>query len=316
MELITLEAQSERVTLVPQAGCQCLRYQVGSLEVIAGPADPDEWRAHPFSSGIPILFPWPGRIADGRFTFAGREHRVPINEPARGHALHGLTYNREFRVARRGPYFMRAELDSRSDAGLAQLWPWPFVLAIDYEIGNGLRIKAMVRNTGDAVMPFGFGAHPYLHLPPSARGDRTAVTLELAAESRWPLDARLIPTGPPQALSGKFDLRRPHPFGTDTYDDAFQMQKSAGSADASGDAAPRARLVDPALGMAIEVRADPAFGQFVIYAPPDRAVTALEPYTCAPDAFNLAARGVESGMLTLQPGESFEAGFEIRLSAP
>jgi len=315
VELITLEAQSERATLVPQAGCQCLGYQVGSLEVIAGPAGPDEWRAHPFSSGIPILFPWPGRVADGRFTFAGREHRLPVNEP-RGHAMHGLTYNREFHVRRRGPFFVRAEFDTRSAADFAQLWPWAFVLAIDYEIGNGLRIKTSVRNTGDAVMPFGLGAHPYFHLPPSARGNRGAVTLELCADSRWPLDSRLIPSGPPQALSGSFDLRRARPLGADTYDDAFQMQKSTAPVNAGGSAPPRARLVDPALGMALEVSADPAFGQFVVYAPPDRGVIALEPYTCAPDAFNLDARGVAAGMLTLKPGESFEAGFEIRLSAP
>ncbi len=46
------------------------------------------------------------------------------------------------------------------------------------------------------------------------------------------------------------------------------------------------------------------------------AVVAIEPYTCAPDAFNLAARGVAAGMRELAPRDSFEAGFEIRLSVP
>ena len=52
------------------------------------------------------------------------------------------------------------------------------------------------------------------------------------------------------------------------------------------------------------------------FRPPDNAVVALEPYTSAPDAFNLAARGVAAGMRELAPGQTFEAGFEIRLSAP
>ena len=42
----------------------------------------------------------------------------------------------------------------------------------------------------------------------------------------------------------------------------------------------------------------------------------MEPYTCAPDAFNLTARGIECGLRVLKPRESFETGFEIRLSAP
>jgi galactose mutarotase-like enzyme len=80
--------------------------------------------------------------------------------------------------------------------------------------------------------------------------------------------------------------------------------------------APRARLIDPSLKAALDIRADAAFGDFVVYAPPDNPVVALEPYTCAPDAFNLAVRGIAAGMRELAPGETFEAGFEIRVSAP
>jgi galactose mutarotase-like enzyme len=80
--------------------------------------------------------------------------------------------------------------------------------------------------------------------------------------------------------------------------------------------APRARLIDPSLKLALDIRADAAFGEFVVFAPPNNPVVALEPYTCAPDAFNLAARGITAGMRELAPGQSFEAGFEIRLSAP
>ena len=54
----------------------------------------------------------------------------------------------------------------------------------------------------------------------------------------------------------------------------------------------------------------------MVFAPPNNPVVALEPYTCAPDAFNLAARGVAAGMRELAPGQTFEAGFEIRVSVP
>lgn len=311
MELITLEADGERAVIVPGAGCQCLGYRAGMLEVIAGPANPDAWREHPHRGGIPILFPWPGRVAGACFTFEGREYRLPVNDPAHGHAIHGLACERAFRVMRRGPCFVTAILDSSDYADLNSIWPWPFVLEIDYEVGNGLRLKARITNSGDLVMPFGFGAHPYFHAPLNPKGVRDAMLIELDANARWPLDARLIPTGDAERLAGKYDLRAPRPLGADTYDDAFRMVPIA-----ERTSAPRARLIDPSLEIALEIGADPAFGEFVVYAPAERPVVALEPYTCAPDAFNLAARGIAAGMRELAPGQTFEAGFEIRLNAP
>ena len=304
MEQIVLEAQSERAVIVPEAGCQCLSYCVGQLELIAGPARPEDCHAHPHRGGIPILFPWPGRVANARFTFKGREYRLPVNEPARGHAIHGFACERAFRVARRGPYFVNAVLDSSDHPDLKSIWPWPFVLEIDYEVGNGLRLKARVTNTGDSVMPFGFGAHPYFHAPLGAKGTRGAMQIQLDAIARWPLDAGLIPTGVAEPVAGKYDLRSPRTLGADTYDDAFRMAPAS-------DERPRARLIDPAAKVALELRADAAFGEFVVYAPPDNPVVALEPYTCAPDAFNLAARGTAAGMRELGPGQKFDAGFEI-----
>jgi aldose 1-epimerase len=233
-----------------------------------------------------------------------------VNEPARGNAIHGFACERPFRVVRQGPYYVTAILDSSEHPDLKSIWPWPFVLEINYEVGNGLRLRARISNSGNSSMPFGFGAHPYFHAPLDPRASRAAITVQLDAAARWPLDARLIPAGPPVPLAGKYDLRTPRPLGADTFDDAFRMRPAP---DAS---APRARLVDPSLKLAVEMRADPAFGDFVVYAPADNPVVALEPYTCAPDAFNLAARGIDSGARELAPGLVFEAGFEIRLSAP
>lgn len=312
MELITLEAQSERAVIVPGAGCQCLSYRAGALEIIAGPANPDSWREHPHRGGIPILFPWPGRIAGAHFTFEGREYHMPVNEPSRGHSIHGFACERAFRVTRRGPYFVTSILDSSDYSDLSSIWPWPFTIEIDYEVGNGLRLKVRVTNTGDSVMPFGFGAHPYFHAPLNPAGKRDAMMVQVDADARWALDASFIPTGKTEPLMGKYDLRAPRALGTDTYDDVFRMAEIT----QSDPQPPRARLIDPSLKLAIEVRADPAFGDFVVYAPPDNAVVALEPYTCAPDAFNLAARGVAAGMRELAPGQTFEAGFEIRVNAP
>lgn len=306
MELVTLEAQGEKAVIVPAAGFQCLSYSVSSLDIVAGPESPEAWKTQPFRWGIPLLFPWPGRIADGRFSWRGRELTLPINDPSHHCAIHGLIYDRAFTITRTAPYYVSGRLDSRSDAELTRKWPFPFVLDLDYEVGAGLRLRATAENVGGEPMPMGFGAHPYFHAPLDRAGERGAMRVEICAAQRWVLNERLLPVGN-EAVSGKFDLRAPRPLGAETYDDAYRLGPRTGGI---------GRLIDPKLNLAIEVNASAVFREAVLYAPPGREVAAIEPYTCAPDAFNLAARGVDSGVIVLEPGARFQAEIEIRISAP
>lgn len=310
MEIVAIEAQNEAARFVPAIGCQCLSYRVSSLEVIAGAPTAAALAGDPLSTGIPILFPWPGRIDRGAFSWNGRQHLMPVNEGARGHALHGLVYNRPFHLIRRGPYYFKCELDSACDPELTAIWPYPFRLELDYEIGDGLRLTAAVSNTGSRPMPFGFGAHPYLRAPLGPGSSRAAMRLDFNSSSRRILDGRLIPTGQDEPVSGKYDFRSGRQLDRESYDDVFHAPEP------EADGTTRARLVDPSLKIAVEIRADSSFLDWVVYAPPDRALVSIEPYTCAPDAFNLASRGIESGVRELAPGESWRRAIEIRLSAP
>jgi len=83
VELIMLEAQSERAVIVACRGMPMSQLTArGTLEVIAGPANPDALaRAIRIAAAIPILFPWPSRVAGARFTFEGREYRLPVTNP-------------------------------------------------------------------------------------------------------------------------------------------------------------------------------------------------------------------------------------------
>src|SRR5262249_916220 len=53
--------------------------------------------AKPTRSGIPILFPFPNRIRDGRFSWAGKEYRLPLNDPSGKNAIHGFACRRRWR---------------------------------------------------------------------------------------------------------------------------------------------------------------------------------------------------------------------------
>ena len=54
-------------------------------------ADPDCFGdGRPTRSGIPVLFPFPNRIRDGRFTWDGRTIELPLNDPTQKNAIHGF----------------------------------------------------------------------------------------------------------------------------------------------------------------------------------------------------------------------------------
>jgi aldose 1-epimerase len=309
-DAVTIEAQNEAACFVPAIGCGCLSYRVGSVELIWGAPSADALAAKPHSSGIPILFPWPGRIDRARFSWNRRLHLMPANEAARGHAIHGLVCGRPFRLVKRGPYYFKCELDSASDPGLAAIWPYPFRLELDYEIGDGLRLKASATNAGSAPMPFGFGTHPYFRAPLGPRSTRAAMRIELNSPLRRILDDRMIPTGRNEPVSGKYDLRSGRQLDGESYDDIFSAPPL------QADGAARARLVDPELKLAIEVKTDAGFRDWVVFAPTDRPAVSLEPYTCTPDAFNLAGRGIDAGARELAPGATWQGAIEIRLTAP
>jgi aldose 1-epimerase len=62
----------------------------------------------------------------------------------------------------------------------------------------------------------------------------------------------------------------------------------------------------------VVVSVSPAFRELLLFTPPHRRAVAIEPYTCASDAANLAARGVDSGWAVLPPEGKWEASVEYR----
>jgi aldose 1-epimerase len=66
------------------ASLQRLRHDDRDLVL---PFGDDELR--PAFRGV-VLAPWPNRVGDGRWTWRGDEHQLPLTEPRLGHALHGL----------------------------------------------------------------------------------------------------------------------------------------------------------------------------------------------------------------------------------
>jgi aldose 1-epimerase len=225
-----------------------------------------------------VLAPWPGRLRDGRYRFNGDEHRTPTTEPERRNALHGLTTERRWRAIRSSARHLTLAYDLLPEYG----YPFSLALEAEYELVPGSVIATLrATNAGDAPAPFGAGLHPYL------RGD----VLELPARVVLPLDDRLLPAGAPVPVAGtELDFRRARAIAAQRIDRCF------GELDRDGDGVARVALAGDA--GRVEVWMDASFRFVQIYT--NDAGVAIEPMTCAPDAFNSG-----DGLVVLSPGESF-----------
>jgi aldose 1-epimerase len=249
-----------------------------------------------------LLVPWPNRIAGGRYEFGGVDHQLALNEPAMNNAIHGLGR------------WVNWTVDEHAADGVTlsyALYPqpgYPFLVALEvaYELDDdGLRVRTTATNLGDEPCPYGAGCHPYLRLDPE-RID--GLELLSPAATYYESDENKIPTGRSTVAGTAFDFRAPRPIGATVMDHAFTDL----ARDADGRATVRVR--DPATGETVELWCDARYAYLMIFtgdALPDperrRAGLAVEPMTCAPNAFRSG-----DGLEVLQPGATTAATWGMR----
>ena len=83
-----------RVRILPDFGFNCYSFQcrVGdkTLELLHAEDGFPSGTRTPDAGGIPVLFPFPNRIREGRFVFEDTSYELPRNEPGGANAIHGL----------------------------------------------------------------------------------------------------------------------------------------------------------------------------------------------------------------------------------
>ncbi len=274
------------------------------LQILLGPG-PGRDAMH---FGIPILFPFPNRLRGGRFTFRGKTYQLDTT-PA-GNAIHGLVRGRKWKVESLGQTSQGASLtasfDSREHADVMRQFPFPFLLELEFYLrGKSLDFAAKATNVGDAPMPMGFGLHPWFRLPLRPGGDRRECQLQVPAPREWKLDRAKLPTGDIIDVPRPKDFRGSKPLGDLHLDDVYTDIESPGSCS----------YRDPGAGEDVVLRYGGAFRDLVIYAPRSTPALCIEPYTCPTDAFNLASRGIDAGVVVLESGGSWRADVEVEIVA-
>lgn len=311
IECVTLtDARSQASAKIAVGfGFNCYQFTVNRqgrpVEVLWSVPDFDSGKARASSSGIPILFPFPGRIPQGVLRWEGKEYQLPQGD-GRGNAIHGFVLNRPWRLIEQRDHKSVAEFHaSRDDAALLELWPADFRIRVMYSLRDAtLSCVINIDNPDTRTLPFGVGTHPYFRLPLGG-SSRDDCLVSLPVTDEWELK-ELLPTGRRLPVPGIETLQLGIRFGEMKFDNVF-----TGLIHQRGWC--RSAIVDPH-GATVEQNFESVFRECVVYTPPHREAVCIEPYTCVPSPFDLAARGIAGGLRVLQPGESFSARVEIKVT--
>jgi aldose 1-epimerase len=246
----------------------------------------------PMSNGG-VLIPWPNRIRGGRYAFQGSEFQLPLSEPARGNASHGLTRWVRWNIAERDESSLTFVHDLVPQTG----YPFELHFQVRYTVTgeDGLAVHARASNVGVRSAPFGAGFHPYFDLD-AQQVDRAEVLVPAA--SVLIVDDQLIPVGKQPVAGTEYDLQAIRAVG--------RLRVDHGFADLSGSHA----YVDIEDHRS-ELWWDDAFQFLQVYTPDPalfgRTAIAIEPMTCPANAFNS-----KEFLQVLEPGQEWLGSWGIR----
>ncbi len=279
----------EHAATITEVGASLREYAVGGRDVM----HPFPEDSMPPAGNGAVLVPWPNRLRDGQYTYEGEDYQLPLNEPGRGTALHGLANWQRWTVTEQTDASVTLELPLVPTPG----YPFPVRFTITYSLSDdGLRVRVVGANEGDRTAPYGVGFHPWLS-PGGA--DLDDCTLRLDAATRVTVDDRLLPTGTVPATA-PYDFRTPASLKGVALDDAYvdvvrDEQGLAWIQLAAPDGRTAAVWMDESMDTFQVCTGD----ELVPAA--NRTGVAAEPMSCIADAFRTGER-----LVHLAPGDRHE----------
>ncbi len=225
-----------------------------------------------------LLAPWPNRIQDGAYTFAGRDLQLPLSEVARRNASHGLVRWSSWTLEESTEQSVSLVLRLMHQTG----YPWTLDLHVLYDLSaDGLTVTFTATNLGADPAPYALGAHPYLV---AGDGQVDDWELTLPAATRLLVDDRQIPTGRDDVRDTELDFRVSRPIRATSLDTAFT--------DLTRDAEGRAEVLlrDPGAGTGVGLWMDAQHGWIQVFTGDElpahaRESLAVEPMTAPANAF-------------------------------
>jgi aldose 1-epimerase len=284
----------DATAVVTEVGGGIRAFTVGDVEVLDGFAEDAMCDGARGQS----LLPWPNRVADGTWSWRGRDLQLALTEPPAHNAIHGLTRWANWELVELGAGSAHLRFRLHPQPG----WPFPLRCDLRYEVAqHGLTVRTSLTNIGTEDAPVAAGAHPYLSAGGGLVDD---CVLTVPAASYLPTDDRGIPLAARPVEGSDHDFRSGRRLGDQQVDEAF------------GDVAPDpvVRLERPD-GVTVELWAGEGYRWLEVFTgdtlAPDRRRRGLgvEPMTAPPNAL---ATGQD--LVVLAPEETLELAWGVRLA--
>lgn len=265
---------------------------LGNEDVIKYPLKEDDPK-----KGYPsaLLFPFPNRIKDARYTFEGKEYSLEINDTDSHNAIHGLIAFERFEIVSQSENKAKLKF---SYQGQNEGYPFPFDFTVEYVLtANQLNIVVEGLNTGETNMPVGFAWHPYFGFGSNPVGE---MTIKAPRRIKMELSERNIPTG-----ESEMERAGLIPLKNTILDNVFTIPE----AEVNGENTIELRFKKKKLFVTQKTGRD-KLNYFVLYTPPSRDCIAIEPQSCNTNAFNNL-----EGLVILKPGKKVKYEISVKLEA-
>lgn len=296
----------------PDIGFNCFSFKarVNDQTVEALWSEPSfaEGEGKPSRSGMPVMFPFAGRIKDGKYTFEGKDYVINHSGENGPNAIHGFVFTRRWRVIDYAANRVVGEFQGSIDAPeTLSEWPSDYRIQIAYTVsGATLTTDITISNPGKSVLPFTFGLHPYFRVP-LGKGDAAQTIVTVPAEEYWVL-GEMLPTGEQLPVDPTRDLRAGKPFPEVIVDDVLTTMTAI-------DGTIFTSVEDRASGVRLVESFPDHYKYCIVYTSPNRESMAIEPYTGAPDPFRAPSLGLDPNLILLDPGKSWTSTVSISLEA-
>ncbi len=302
--VVKYEETGEGFTVIPAHGGILRQLVLGPkstlMPIIRAPDSPQTLLADETYASA-LLYPFPSRVRHGVYHFEGQDYALPLNEPARDNAIHGLVHPKSFRVIRQETDADQALLVLQYDSvDSISGYPFPFSLRVTYVLtapptnhpnqSCTLGVAFSAQNTGTTRCPAAFGWHPYFTLNGESTDD---LTIDMPVSEVIELDDNLLPVGRTPYTNPKVMALHER-----TLDSAFSVPQQPEGVTTV--------LHSPRQRVSLHIWQSQAFPYLVVYTPGRRDNIAIEPLTANVNAFNTG-----EGLQVLEPGGEFQGQIRV-----
>lgn len=338
----TTKPEFTSVTLAPGRGMELLQVTAnfpgkGNVDVLASPdlasikkmldVDDDANGDFSYRLGAAFLVPYPNRIrgklsADGKTLtteWEGHTITLPANNigakpGAERHAMHGLILKSKAEEVSVEQVPGEEEASGVINAGdFGGHWLSKTQLVITIRLtAEAVDATVVARNVGTEPEPMAIGWHPYLNLP---SGDRSQVHVRIPASKLAEVDGydNVFPTGKLLPVKGtRYDLQSAGgtPLGTNMFDDNWSQIEWENHA-------ATVQVMDPAAHYGVDIEGlSPEIKTLQMYAPPTKQFVAVEHQYNFADPFGKEWGSMDTGMVTLKPGQSTRWHVRLHVFVP